>query len=40
MRERLDPVSPASLRPSFQIVFRQLQRGKALAPMVFLTGHY
>ena len=40
MRERLDPVSPASLRPSFKSVFRQLQRGKALEPMVFLNGHY
>src|ERR671930_1119087 len=40
MRERLDPVSPASLRPSFKIVFRPLQRGKALEPMVFLDGHY
>src|SRR3989440_3243766 len=40
MRERLDPVSPESLRPSFKLVFRQLQRGKALEPMVFLAGHY
>lgn len=40
MRERLDPVSPESLRPSFTLVFRQLQRGKALEPMVFLEGHY
>src|SRR3989442_7156257 len=40
MRERLDPVSPESLRPSFQLVFRQLQRGKALEDMVFLEGHY
>jgi hypothetical protein len=40
MRERLDPVSPESLRPSFTLVFRQLQRGKALEPMVFLDGHY
>jgi hypothetical protein len=40
MRERLDPVSPASLRPSFTLVFRQLQRGQALEPMVFLDGHY
>jgi Transposase DDE domain len=40
MRERLDLVSPESLRPSFKIVFRQLQRGKALEPMVFLNGHY
>ena len=40
IRERLDPVSPESLRPSFKLVFRQLQRGKALEPMVFLHGHY
>jgi len=40
MRERLDPVSPESLRPSFKSVFRQLQRGKALEAMVFLEGHY
>src|SRR4029453_10548327 len=37
--ERLDPVSPESLQPSFQSVFRQLQRGKVLAAMVFLDGH-
>jgi Transposase DDE domain len=40
MRERLDPVAPESLRPSFTRIFRQLQRGKALEPMVFLDGHY
>jgi hypothetical protein len=40
MRERLDPVSPESLRPVFQGVFRQLQRGKALEPMMFLNGAY
>src|SRR6266699_622035 len=40
LRETLDPVSPESLRPSFTIVFRQLQRGKALEDMVFLDGHY
>ena len=40
MRERLDPVSPESLRPLFQSIFRQFQRGKALEPMVFLDGHY
>jgi hypothetical protein len=40
MRERLDPVSPESLRPSFKLAFRQLQRGKALESMVFLDGHY
>jgi hypothetical protein len=38
-RERLDPVAPESLRPSFTLVFRHLQRGKALDPMVFLDGH-
>src|SRR5512145_2618251 len=40
MRERLDPVAPESLRPSFTLVFRQLQRGKALEPMVFLDCNY
>jgi hypothetical protein len=39
MRERLDPVSPESLRPVFKSVFRQLQRGKALEPMAFLDDH-
>jgi|RhiMetdeSRZDD1v2_1073273.scaffolds.fasta_scaffold1663381_1 hypothetical protein len=40
MRTILDPVSPKVLRPVFKSVFRQLQRGKALEPMVFLDGHY
>ena len=40
MREILDPVSPKVLRPLFTSVFRPLQRGKALEPMVFLDGHY
>ena len=40
MRERLDLVAPESLRHSFTLGFRQLQRGKALEPMVFLDGHY
>jgi hypothetical protein len=40
MREILDPVSPESRRPLFQSVFRQLQRGKALEPMVFFEGCY
>src|SRR5438093_11800302 len=39
-RERLDPVSPESLRPVLKSVFRQLQRGKALEPLAFLDGHY
>src|SRR5436305_10082511 len=40
MRERLDLVAPESLRHSFTLGFRQLQRGKALEPMVFLDSHY
>jgi hypothetical protein len=40
MRERLDPVSPKWLRPVFTSVFRQLQRGKALASLTFLDGSY
>src|SRR5919108_3534724 len=40
MREILDPVSPKVLRPLFQSIFRQLQRGKALETMTFLEGHY
>ena len=39
MRELIDPVSPESLRPFFTGVFRQLQRGKALEPMMFLPGY-
>jgi hypothetical protein len=39
LRERLDPVSPESLRASFKSVFRQLQRGKALEEMVWLDGY-
>jgi hypothetical protein len=40
MREILDPVSPESLRPVFKSVLTQLQRGKALEPMVFLDDRY
>jgi hypothetical protein len=40
MREILDPVDPASLRPLFKGVFGALQRGKALEEMVFVEGHY
>ncbi|HZC02427.1 MAG TPA: transposase, partial [Gammaproteobacteria bacterium] len=39
MRERLDPVDPAHLRPAFKTVLRHLQRGKALEEMVFVQGH-
>ena len=40
MREILDPVEPRQLRPVFNAVFRQLQRGKALEPFVFYQGCY
>lgn len=40
MREILDDVDPLLLRPSFQDVFRELQRGKALEPFVFYEGCY
>lgn len=40
MREILDPVDPQMLRPLFNDVFRQLQRGKALEPMVYMDGCY
>lgn len=40
MRERLDPIAPASLQPWFTRVCRPRQRGQALAPMTCLDGHY
>jgi hypothetical protein len=40
MREILDPVDPASLRPAFKHVLRQLQRGKVIEELVFVEGHY
>jgi hypothetical protein len=40
MREILDPVAPAHLRPAFAGVLRHLQRGKALAEMIFVEGPY
>jgi len=40
MREILDEVDPEWLRDPFGDVFRQLQRGKALEPFVFYSGHY
>ena len=39
MRATRDPVSPASLRPSFPRVFRPLHRGKARADLVCREGH-
>jgi hypothetical protein len=40
MRELLDPLEPLWLRPSFNDVFRQLQRGKALESFVFYKNCY
>lgn len=40
MRAILDEVQPEDLRPAFQAVFRQLQRGKVLESMVFFQGCY
>jgi len=40
LRAILDLVPPADLRPAYQDVFRQLQRGKALEPYVYLQGCY
>lgn len=40
MRTILDPLEPDLLRPMFNDVFRQLQRGKALEPYVFHEGCY
>jgi len=39
-REIRAPVSPTWLRPLLKSVLRQLQRGKALAPMTCLEGYY
>ena len=40
MRTILDPLEPDLLRPMFNDVFRQLQRGKALEPYAFHEGCY
>jgi hypothetical protein len=40
MRTILDPLEPDLLRPMFNDVWRQLQRGKALEPYVFHHGCY
>ena len=40
MREILDPVESQAIRPLFNAVFLQLQRGKALEPFVFHQGCY
>lgn len=38
MRELLDPVCPEAIRPVYKTIFHQLQRGKALEPLVFYQG--
>lgn len=40
MRTVLDKVDPEDIRAAFKDVFRQVQRGKALEPMVFMDGCY
>jgi len=40
MRTILDEVDPVDIEPLFADVFRQLQRGKVLEPMVFMDGCY
>jgi hypothetical protein len=40
MRERLDDVDPAYLRPAFKKLFAQFQRGKELEKYVFLDDYY
>lgn len=40
MREIIDDVTPEYLRPAFLSIFGQLQRGKALEPMIFMEGCY
>ena len=40
MRAILDPLEPGLLRPVFNDIFRQLQRGKALEPYAFHEGCY
>jgi hypothetical protein len=40
IREILDPVDPESIRPLFRTIFSQLQRGKALEPLIYYQGCY
>lgn len=40
MRTILDEVDPVEIRPAYKNIFRELQRGKALEPMVFFQGCY
>jgi hypothetical protein len=40
MRTILDEVEPADIEPSFTDIFRKLQRGKVLEPMIFMNRCY
>ena len=40
MRTILDEVDPVEIRPAYKSIFQELQRGKALEPMVFFQGCY
>lgn len=40
LRDILDPVAPECLRPCFNDIYRQVQRGKVLESFVFYDGHY
>jgi hypothetical protein len=40
MRTILDEVDPADIEPSFNDIFRKLQRGKVLEPMIFMNRSY
>ncbi len=40
LRERLDEINPALLRPVFKMIFSKLQRGKGLEPFHFMDGYY
>jgi hypothetical protein len=35
MRTILDEVDPVEIRPAYKNIFRELERGKALEPLVF-----
>jgi hypothetical protein len=40
MRTILDEANPEEIRPAYKNIFKELQRGKALEPMVFFQGCY
>jgi len=40
MRTILDEVDPVDIEPSFNDIFRNLQRGKVLEPLIFMNSCY